>query len=121
MAHSPLMGLPSGSENDKMIHKALKIVLPRVLKLKSSNKPQPHADRVPEIILETSFAIALVVIITSLRIWLRLLWTSSFGADDVVIIPPAIGARPYLGINIATEAKGCVAEHFYDCTYNEFN
>jgi hypothetical protein len=43
-------------------------------------------------VIGASFAIALVVIITSARLLVRKFYTRSFGLDDWVIIPAAVSA-----------------------------
>lgn len=63
-------------------------------------------------IIGTSFAIALVILVTSTRIWICLFRSRAFGSDDILIIPAAIGTCAHLGLNIATEAAGCLGEHY---------
>ena len=120
MVQSALLGLPPQTENDKLVYRGLKIFSPDLLKINPGPAGRPHADRSPSMIIGTSFAIALVILITSTRIWVRLFRSRAFGSDDIVIIPAAIGTCAYLGLNIATEAAGCLGEHIYDCTYSEF-
>ena len=71
-------------------------------------------------IIGSSFAIALGVIITCARLWVRIFRTRAFGADDVVIIFACIGCVAYLALDIASETAGCLGKHIYNCTYEEF-
>ena len=71
-------------------------------------------------IIGSSFAIALGVIITCARLWVRICRTRAFGADDVVIIFACIGCVAYLAVDIASETAGCLGKHIYNCTYEEF-
>ena len=67
-----------------------------------------------------SFAIALAIIITCARLWVRIFRQRAFGADDVVIIFACIGCVAYLAVDIASETAGCLGKHIYNCTYEEF-
>lgn len=70
-------------------------------------------------IIGSSIAIALVLVITCSRLWIRKFRSRALGADDVVIIPAAIGCIAYLANDIASESAGCLGKHLYDCTYVE--
>ena len=120
MPESALLGLPPVTEADKLIYKALAITSPLLLKVNPHSGDVPHEDRAPGMIAGTSVAIFFVIVITCTRLWVRKYRTRAFGVDDMVIIPAAIGCVAYLSLTIATEAAGCLGEHIYDCTYEEY-
>lgn len=123
MPNSVLLGLPPVTHDDKLMYKALAETTPLLLKVNPAPPgvpPRIHENRAPGMIIGTSFALIFVVIVTCARLWVRKYRTRAFGADDMVIIPAAIGCVTYLSINIATEAKSCLGQHVYDCTYQGF-
>ena len=67
-----------------------------------------------------SFAVLLVLMIKSARLCMRIYRSRSFGADEIFIIPAAVGCVAYLCLDIAQETAGCLRKHFYACTYEEF-
>ena len=70
-------------------------------------------------IVGLSFAIALVMLVTCARLYTRKFRKRAFGADDIVIIPGAIGCVAYLSLIIGQATVGCLGKHLYDCTYEE--
>lgn len=67
-------------------------------------------------IIGSSIAIALVLFITCSRLWARKFRSRALGADDVVMVPAAIGCIMYLALNIVSESDGCLGQHLEDCT-----
>ena len=120
MPESVLLGLPPITPGDKLIHKALAIIAPALLEVNPAPPGVPHEDKSRSMIIGTSIALFFAVFITCARLWVRKFRSRTFGSDDFVIIPAAIGCVAYLCLNIATEAAGCLGEHIYDCTYQEF-
>lgn len=120
MSPSALLGQPPISYNDKLVYKGLLVVSPLANKALGKLHHVPHQSRAPSMIIGSSFAIALALIITCARLWIRAFRKRAFGADDVVIIPACIGCVVYLALDIASESAGCLGEHIYNCTYEKF-
>lgn len=122
MLESALIGAPPVSSGDKLIYKALAELSPIILKEAQTAQVQhaPHQTRAPNMIVGGSFAILLVMIITLARLWVRKYRSRAIGADDILIIPAAIGCVAYISLDIAQESAGCLGKHIYECTYQEF-
>lgn len=78
-----------------------------------------HHSHGSAMIIGSSVAIVLVLLITCARIWARKFRSRALGADDVVMIPAAIGCIMYLALNIASESSGCLGQHLDVCSYIE--
>jgi len=97
MSDSALVGQLPVTENDKLIYKALHMISPSPL---NQDKRYPlgppsapdasYETRGPSIITGNSFAIALIIIITGTRLYVRRFQQHTFGADDWAIIPAAV-------------------------------
>lgn len=73
-------------------------------------------------IASTSVAMALVILITSARLWLRYFRRDlKVGMDDFFIVPAALATVAYLAIAIGMVAYGGAGKHIYDMTYEEIN
>jgi hypothetical protein len=128
MSGSALLGHAPLSDEDKVIYRALQIISPSSI---NPNKKYPfgppapanssHDSRGPAMIIGSSIAIALVLLITCSRLGIRKFRSHALGVDDVVIIPAALGCIVYLAIAIASESAGCLGQHLYDCTYVELD
>lgn len=119
MPDSALVGQQPTSYNDKLVYKGLLETSPLFFKGLSKLPHVSHHNRASSMIIGSSFAIAFALIITCSRLWVRVFRSRAFGADDVVIIPAAIGCVAYLALDIASERAGCLGKHIYDCTYEE--
>lgn len=124
MSGSALLGHQPLGYEDRAIYKSLLIISPSSVnpdKRFPFGPPAPanafHHSHAPNMIIGTSFTIALVIIITGSRLWVRAFRSHALGADDVAIIPAAIGCVTFLALNIASESAGCFGKHLYDCTY----
>lgn len=95
MATSVLLGLPPVTHDDKLIYKALLETSPLLSKVNPPPPGAPHENKAPRAIIGTFFALAFASIITCTRLWVRKYRTHAFGADDMVIIPAAIGCVTY--------------------------
>ena len=120
MSPSALLGQPPISYNDRLVYNALLEVAPLVIKSGAKLPHVSHHSRAPSMIAGSSVAIALIVLITCSRLWVRIFRKGAFGADDAVIVPAAIGCVAYLACDIASETAGCLGKHLYNCTYQEF-
>ena len=120
MSPSALLGHPPISPNDKLVYKAILETAPNIIKDLPLIPHVSNHSRAPSMIIGSSFAIALAIIITCARLWVRIFRTRAFGADDVVIIFACIGCVAYLAMDIASETAGCLGKHIYNCTYEEF-
>ena len=120
MPDSAPVGLTPITASDKVIYRAIEEVYPALFTIVPPKGPVSHQKRATGMIAGTSFAIAFVIIITGMRVWTRLFRTHAFGADDVVIIPAAVGCLAYLSLCIAQQTAGCLGSHLWDCTYREF-
>lgn len=78
-----------------------------------------HHSHGSAMIIGSSIAIVLVLFITSARIGARRFRSRALGADDVVMVPAAIGCIMYLALNIASESGGCLGQHLDVCSYVE--
>lgn len=126
MSKSALLGQPPNTYYDKLIFKGLHEISPSSI---NPDKRYPlgppvaanasHKSRAPGMIVGVSFAIALVILVTCSRLYTRKFRKRAFGADDLVIIPGAIGCVGYLSLIIAQATVGCLGKHLYDCTYHE--
>lgn len=119
MLDSALLSEQPVSYNDKLVYKGLLEASPLFFQGLSKTSQVSHHSRAPSMIIGASFAIAFAIIITCSRLWVRIFRSRAFGADDVVIIPAAIGCVAYLALIIASERAGCLGKHVYDCTYKE--
>lgn len=119
MLDSALLGQQPTSDNDNLVYKGLLETSPLFFHGLSKISHVSHHSRAPSMIIGTSFAIAFAIIITCSRLWIRMFRSRAFGADDIVIIPAAIGCVAYLALVIASERAGCLGKHIYDCTYKE--
>ena len=120
MSPSALLGQSPISSNDELVYKGLLETSPGILKALPLLPHVFNQSRAPSMIIGSSFAIALAIIITCARLWVRMFRTRAFGADDVVIIFACIGCVAYLALDIASETAGCLGKHIYNCTYEEF-
>lgn len=126
MSGSALLGQAPISDEDKVIFRALRIISPSSINPDKNYPLGPpasakssHRSHGSAMIIGSSFAIALVLLITCSRLGIRKYRSRALGADDVLIIPAAIGCIVYLGLDIASESVGCLGQHLYDCTYHE--
>lgn len=124
MPDSALLGHVPISDEDIVIYKALLIISPSSINPEKKypfGPPAPanssHHSHGSAMIIGSSFAIALVLLITCSRLAVRKFRSRALGADDAFIIPAAIGCIVYLAMNIASESAGCLGHHLYDCTY----
>ena len=73
-------------------------------------------------IASTSVAMALVIIITGARLYLRYFRKElKVGIDDFVIVPAALATVAYMALAIGLVVYGGVGKHIYDMTYEEIN
>lgn len=121
MPHSALVGQQPISYNDELVYKGLYRALPLLFEKLSQIPRVSHQSRASSLIIGSSFAIAIAIIITCSRLWARTFRSRAFGADDVVIIPAAIGCVVSLALSIASETAGCLGKHVFDCTYEEID
>lgn len=122
MPESALIGEEPIGQDDKLIHKALSELSPAILKLSKAARAHhaPYQTRAPSMITGSSFALLLLLVITTARLWVRGHRSRAFGADDYAIIPGALGCMAYLSLVIAQETAGCLGKNIYHCTYQEF-
>ena len=122
MSESVLIGEEPIRQDDKLIHKALNELSPAILKLSKAARAHhaPSQTRAPSMITGSSFALLLLLVITTARLWVRGHRSRAFGADDYAIIPGALGCVVYLSLLIAQESAGCLGKNIYHCTYQEF-
>jgi hypothetical protein len=90
------------------------------------NRSQPYTGiytpQGPSIIAVMAIAIALVILTTGTRLYLRAFRKSlNVGYDDLVIIPAAISAIGWFGMMIAMAVMGGAGKHIDDITYSELN
>lgn len=126
MGLSALMGQRPASSNDKIIYKALLRISPSAInpdKRYPFGPPAPahtyRDTRAPSLIIGASFAMALIIIVTGTRLWVRKFRSRAIGADDITIIPAAIGSLAYMALIISVARVGGLGKHLYDCTYEE--
>ncbi|KAH6658755.1 hypothetical protein BKA67DRAFT_558975 [Truncatella angustata] len=123
---SALLGYPPISDTDALIRRGLLIISPSQI---NPNKSEPFgATRPvnyefetggPSLIIGEAIAIFFIILFTSARLYMRLFKKKSFGLDDWMILPGAIGAAVYLSLDIISQTKGCLGKHIHDCTYTE--
>ena len=121
-----LMGQHPLSANDKTIYKALLEVSPSTINPDRQypfGPPAPadasHHSRSSSLVIGMSFAMALVILVTGARLWVRTFRSRALGADDITIIPAAIGSLAYMALDISIVRAGGLGKHLYDCTYEE--
>ena len=97
MPGSALLGHPPQTGRDALIYKALLIISPSSInpdKKHPFGPPAPpnahYQSRATSMIIGVSFAIALVVLITGARLYVRRFVTRAFSLDDWVIIPALV-------------------------------
>ena len=73
-------------------------------------------------IASTSVAMALVILITGARLYLRYFRRDlKVGIDDFVIVPAALVTMAYFALAIGMVVYGGAGKHIYDMTYEEVN
>ena len=115
MASSARITDPPRTNKDTLIHQAIYLTSPDWL---TAPPNAPHNSDARSRIIGESFALALIILITGTRLWVRAS-RNSIGADDWVIIPGALGCVAYHALDIGSNTVGCVGKHVYDCTYRE--
>ena len=122
MPDSAFVGQHPISINDKLVYRGVLKLIGRPLFLEDVTElpHTSHHNRASDLIVGSSFTIALVLTITCSRLWVRKFCLRSFKADDWVIIPAAIGCVAYLSLYITNKTAGCSGKHIYNCTYEEF-
>ena len=122
MPDSALIGTPPISYGDKLIYKAIAELSPAILEEASAAQARNASthSRSTGMVVGASFALFFVLIITSARLGVRIYRSRAFGADDILIIPAAVGCVAYICLDIAQETAGCLGKHIYACTYQEF-
>ena len=115
------MGLPPVTYSDKLVYKAIYRLEPPIFTIIPARPGAPHDSRSTGIVVGSSFAILLVLVITGTRLWVRKYRLRTLGVDDVLIIPAGVGCIVCLSLTIALESVGCVGKHVYDCTYQEYD
>ena len=122
MPDSALIGTPPTSYGDRLVYEVLAELYPGVLKKATAAQARNANPRSRSIgmVVGASFAVLLVLMITSARLCVRFYRSRSFGADDIFIIPAAVGCIAYLCLDIAQETAGCLGKHVYACTYEQF-
>jgi hypothetical protein len=97
MLVSALLGQAPITHDDKLVYKALLEISPSSINPDKNfplGKPPPpnavYQSRSPSMIIGSSFAIALIIFITSARLVVRKFHLHSFGPDDWMIIPAAV-------------------------------
>ena len=121
MPTSAFVGQHPVSINDKLVHRGILLVLgPSFLKKVTELPHTSQQNKASSLIIGSSFAIILIILITCSRLWVRKFRLRSFKADDWVIIPAAIGCVTFLSSTIAIAKVGCLGKHVQDCTYDEF-
>lgn len=122
MSGSALLGHAPMSDGVRLIYRALLIISPSTINADKTDPLGPSAPATATnhrhgsgMIIGSSVAIALVLLITCARIGFRKYRSHALGGDDVVMIPAAIGCIMYLALNIASESRGCLGQHLNDC------
>lgn len=80
-----------------------------------------HETRGPGIVIGNSACIAVMIIVTVTRLYLR--WFSprlNWGADDALMIPAVLMAIAYPALQISMVVYGGAGQHIYDITYHEY-
>jgi len=122
---SALLGQPPATQNDYYIQNALLLLSPSQINpdpaypFAPPAPANPSPSRAKYMIIGQSFAIAIIAIITIIRLLTRKFYLRSWGMDDWVIIPGILGGITYITIDIIAETKGCLGEHQWDCTYEK--
>ena len=65
---------------------------------------------------------ALVIVITGARLWLRVFRRDlKVGYDDWAIVPALLATVAYMAVAVAMVVYGGAGKHLYDLTYREAN
>lgn len=129
---SALFGQPPNNQDDWFIVRALarEAGIPddmfdpsHGIPLLIQRPPNSHyVSKGPSIIASTTVAMALVVLITGVRLGLRYFRKDlKVGYDDYIILPAALTALAYMAIAIGMVVYGGAGKHIYDMTYQEFD
>ena len=133
MANSALVGQPPATNDDRLIIRGYARTLDviedmldptQIFPLYAVKSMDGAGDISNNSILITcmTLAIALILLMTGTRLYLRVFWKDlSMGYDDLVIIPAAIGASSWYSLMIALAIYGGAGKHIYDITYSELD
>ena len=82
--------------------------------------PDPYNSHQSNIIAAMGVVIALIAIVTGLRIWLRLFRRDlRVGLDDLFMVISAFCAMAWFGLALAIAKYGGAGKHLYAVTYQE--
>lgn len=74
----------------------------------------------PSIIASAAVAVALTILITGTRLYLRIFRRNlKVGYDDWFIVPAALATVTYMAMTIGMVVYGGAGKHIYDLTYQE--
>lgn len=79
-----------------------------------------HQNTGSSLLTGASISIVLIMIITCSRLLVRKFRLRAFGLDDMAIVPACFGCVAYLALGITSERIGCLGQHIYNCTYEEY-
>jgi hypothetical protein len=123
---SALLGEPPQNTNDRLVMRGLELIKGSTI---NPNKSEPYGEPRPpgyvftswstSMVVGVSFGIIFVVFFTTARLIVRRFYTRKLGADDLMIVPGALGCIAYLSSVIVQCTDGCLGKHIWDCTYNE--
>ncbi|KAM0799547.1 hypothetical protein BDR22DRAFT_778823, partial [Usnea florida] len=127
---SALFGQPPNNQNDWYIIRGFArwLSIPDEVLDPSHGFPLPlqrppndhYTSRGPGMIASLSVAMALVILITGARLYLRYSRRDlKVGIDDFVIVPAALTAVAYFALAIGMVVYGGAGKHIYDMTYEE--
>ena len=119
MASSALLTEPPRTYDDELIYRAISYLIPGWT-WSSLPSDATYDDFSTTLIIGSSFALALITLITGIRLWARAS-RHNFGIDDWVIVPGALGCVVYHAIDIASATVGDVGRHDADCTYQQIS
>ena len=133
MSNSAFVGQPPATNDDRLIIRGYARTLDvaenmidptQVFSLYAVKSIDGASDVSKNLILITcmTLAIALILLITGTRLYLRVFWKDlSMSYDDLVIIPAAIGALSWYSLMIALAIYGGAGKPIHDITYSELN
>lgn len=132
MGHSAYLNTPPANDLDRKIAKGMYLyfgTIPNDTMLAEGVIIPPFRpdnyqfeSKGPGIIAGLSVCIAIIVIVTLTRLYLRIFVQSlKFGTDDYIIIPAFLLAVAYPALQIAMVTYGGAGKHMFDITYQEYD